>query len=211
MTADQPPEPPLPAAAAPAPQTKSARATRYYPAPPHRPWLLLDPFTARHARSIAFGLLDARLLSRSAASPGYSLAFGENLTTVTSYFAAGALQEHELRLVPDDALVVNLSRYQWEGSLRLGVLEPTVRVGFTTLHLDVGDAGFSFGAFSPRVGAGLWLALPSARLGVSVFSEYFWRWWGEESALVRGLTFEIQPRAEPLRKPRPRVPERPLR
>jgi hypothetical protein len=205
VTADQPPEPPLPAAVASAPAehvggvevsgSVSAKAG-------YRPWLLLDPFSARHARSVAFAMLGSRLTSERSSSAGYSLSFGENLTTLRGPFAAGALQEHELRLVPNDALSLNLSRYQWEGGLRLGALEPMARVGFTLLHIDVGDSGFSMGGLSPRAGVGVWISFPSARLGVSTFTEYFWRWLGSDSAFVHGLTFEIQPRAEPLRKPR---------
>jgi hypothetical protein len=55
--------------------------------------------------------------------------------------------------------------------------------------------------FSPRVGLGVWFKLPHTRLGVSAFSEYFWRWLGEPSAFVHGLTLELQPDAEPLLKP----------
>jgi hypothetical protein len=72
-----------------------------------------------------------------------------------------------------------------------------VRVGFTAIHLDVGH-GVSFGMFSPRVGVGLWLKLPNSRIGVSAFTEYFWRWVGDDSAFVHGLTLEIQPTAKPL-------------
>lgn len=165
-------------------------------------WALLDPYTARHARSLSFQLVELRLLPERAAHTGYALAFGESLTTVRGVFHAGALQEHELRLVPDDALSLTLSRYQWEAGPRLGRLEPRVRVGFSSLHIDYGDEGFSFGMLSPRVGAGVWLALGSAQLGVSVFAEYFWRWVGDDSAFVRGLSFELQPRAAPLRRPR---------
>jgi hypothetical protein len=208
VTADQPPEPPIPAQVAPAParrpegQGGSGAEVSVSVRAAYRPWILLDPFTARHARSFSFALLESRLLDQRAASRGYSFSFGENLTTLRGAFAAGALQEHELRLVPDDALSLNLSRYQWEGGPRFGIVEPTARVGFTLLHVDVGSAGFSMGALSPRAGLGLWLAFPTARIGVSAFTEYFWRWLGSESAFVHGLTFELQPRAEPLRKPR---------
>jgi hypothetical protein len=75
------------------------------------------------------------------------------------------------------------------------------RVGFTLLHVDVGH-GVSFGIFSPRVGFGLWLRLPHARVGVSAFSEFFWRLAGDDSAFVHGLTFEFQPEAPKLLAPR---------
>ena len=165
-------------------------------------WALLDPYTAHHHGLLSFQLVDFRELSARSPSTGYGVSFGEALTTVRGAFQAGALQEHELRLVPDDSLALTLSRYQWQAGPRLGLLEPRVRVGFSLLHVDYGDEGFSFGMFSPRVGAGLWLGLGSVQLGVSVFSEYSWRWFGEPSAFVRGFTFELLPRAAPLREPR---------
>ncbi len=171
-------------------------------APPRTRWLLLDPFTARHARTVAVQLVHFRPLPAAASSTGYGFALGESLTTVRGAFRAGGLLEHELRLVPSDALSLTLSRYQWEAGPRLGPIEPQVRVGFSVLHLDVSKSGVSFGMLSPRVGAGLWLALPHTRVGVSFFVEYFWRWVGDESAFVRGLTFELQPTAPPLRRPR---------
>lgn len=175
-------------------------------------WVLLNPYTARHASSLSLGLVGSRRLPDARESPGYSLAFGETVTTLHGAFAAGVLQENELRFVPKDALSLALSRYQWEAGPRLGRLEPMARVGFTLLHLDVGH-GVSFGIFSPRVGLGLWLRLPQARLGVSVFTEYFWRLAGDDSAFVHGLTLEFQPEGPPLLRPRatssPASPSRP--
>lgn len=165
-------------------------------------WALLDPYTALRHRLLTFQLVDFRELSARSPSPGYALSVGEGLTTARGAFQAGALQEHELRLVPDDSLSLTLSRYQWQAGPRLGPLEPAVRVGFSLLHVDYGDDGWSFGMFSPRVGAGVWLSLGALKLGVSVFSEYGWRWFGDQSAFVRGLTFELLPRAAPLRQPR---------
>jgi hypothetical protein len=172
----------------------------------------LNPFTARHQRTLTLGLVGFRTLPERQAFSGYSLAFGEALTTLRPGLAAGAVQEHELRFVPKDALSLALSRYQWEAGPRLGPFEPMARVGFTLLHLDVGHA-VSFGMFSPRVGLGLWLRLPHARVGLSAFSEYFWRWVGDDSAFVHGLTLELQPEAAPLLRARatssPAAPSRP--
>jgi hypothetical protein len=145
----------------------------------------------RHTSTFAFSLLDSRLTSERAGSRGYALSGGEGIALLGGVLTAGGLHEQELRLVPDDALSLSLSRYQLEAGLQLGPLEPMVRVGFTTLHLDIGH-GFSLGLFSPRVGAGVWLKLGKARLGASAFAEYFWRWLGDDSAWVRGLSFELQ-------------------
>jgi hypothetical protein len=180
-----------------APATK----TRAPVAPSYASWQLLNPYTAREAHTTSFGLVGYRPLPEQRESVGYSLAIGESLMTLHGAFATGGHRENELRFVPKDSLSLALSRYQWEGGLRLGPLEPMVRVGFTLLHLDVGH-GFSFGMFSPRVGAGLWLALPKMRIGVSAFSEYFWRWVGDDSAFVHGLTLEVQLTTGPLLRPR---------
>ena len=160
-------------------------------------WRLLNPYTSRHNNSFALGLVGFRAESQRLENPGVSVALGESVTTVRGAFLAGGLQEHELRLVPKDALSLALWRYQWEAGPRLGLVEPMARVGFTFAHLDLGH-GFSFGLFSPRVGLGVWLKLARSRVGLSVFSEYLWRWVGSDSGFVHGLTLELQPQSEPL-------------
>lgn len=183
VAANQPPEPPALVAAAPLP-----RFARFQ---------LLNPYTSRHTDSLALGVVGFRAESKRSETVGLSLGLGEQVTTLRGAFWAGIDREFELRFVRHDALSLSLWRYQWEGGLRLGKLEPGVRVGMTLLHLDVGH-GFSFGLLSPRVGAGVWFKLPRSRIGVSAFSEYFWRWTGDESAFVHGLVLELQPDAEPL-------------
>jgi hypothetical protein len=202
LPTDQPPHPPAEAAIVAEPPLPSPPAAQAWRSSTR--WPLLDPYSARHARSLSFQVVGFRLLPAKTASAGYAFALGEALATTRRAWMTGALQEHELRLVPDDALSLTLSRYQWEAGPRLGRLEPRVRVGFSLLHVDYGHGHFSFGMLSPRVGAGLWLDLSGAHVGVSAFAEYFWRWLGDESAFVRGLTFEVQPRAAPLRRPRAR-------
>lgn len=168
-------------------------------APSFASWVLLNPLTARHADVLSLGVVGFRPLPQARENLGYSLAVGESITTLRGAFAAGLMEDSELRVVPHDAVSLSLRRYQWEAGPRLGPLEPMARVGFTLLHLDVGH-GFSFGLFSPRVGLGLWWKLPHARVGVSAFTEYFWRWVGADSAFVHGLVLELQPDAGPLLK-----------
>jgi hypothetical protein len=167
--------------------------------------------TARHASGLTLGVVGFRRLTEQRESLGYSLAFSEGLTTVRGGFLAGGRLEHELRLVPNDALSLNVARYYWEAGPRLGPIEPMARVGVTLMHVDYGQR-FSFGMLSPRVGLGLWFKLPQSRVGLSAFTEYFWRWVGDPSAFVHGITLEIQPDALPLVKPRATSwPARPAR
>jgi hypothetical protein len=197
LASDQRAQPPTPALVAPA-ETKRRPAAL----PSYSRWPLLNPFTARHSSGLTLGVVGFRRLEGKRENLGYSLAFSEGLTTVRGGFLAGGRLEHELRLVPKDALSLNLARYYWEAGPRIGALEPMARVGVTLLHLDYGQR-FSFGMFSPRVGLGVWFKLPQSRVGLSAFTEYFWRWVGEPSAFVHGITLEIQPDALPLVRPRP--------
>jgi hypothetical protein len=205
LVADQPPEPPIPVLAAPA-----ATATAPAGAPSFSRWQLLNPYTVRHSGLFSLGLVRFRPTPDTREVPGYYCAWGESVSTARGYFATGGLQEHELRFVPHDALSLGLWRYQWEAGPRLGPFEPRARVGFTLMHLDVGH-GFSFGMFSPRVGLGLWLKLGPSRLGLSAFTEYFWRWVGSENAFVHGLSLELQVDAGPLLKPSISSPAAPAR
>jgi hypothetical protein len=161
-------------------------------------WALLDPYTSRHTRGAALGLVEFRLPDARKPSVGYSLVSSEAVTTLRGAFLAGGVREFELRLVPSDSFAIAFSRYLWEAGPRLGPVEPVARVGFTSLHLDYGRAGLCFGALSPRVGAALWLRVGQSRLGLSAFVEYYWRWLGGESAFVRGVSLEIAPLAGPL-------------
>src|SRR5512146_3136880 len=74
---DPPPEPPIPV------QTASAKAERR----PSRiasfdSWVVLNPYTARHAHSLTLGVVGFRPLPAAAETPGYSLSFGETVTTL---------------------------------------------------------------------------------------------------------------------------------
>jgi len=162
----------------------------------------LNPVTSRHTSGLTLGVVGARRLSERREDTGYSVAFSEGLTTVRGGFLAGGRLEHELRFIPKDSLQLGVSRYYWEAGPRLGPVEPMARVGVTLMYLDYGKR-FSFGMFSPRVGLGLWVKLAQTRVGVSLFTEYHWRWVGEDSAFVHGLTLEIQPDALPLVRRRP--------
>jgi hypothetical protein len=198
LASDQRPPPPPPALVAPAP-TPRWPAT----APSYHRWALLNPLTSRHSSGLTLGIVSSRRLPENRGDFGYSLGFSEGVTTVRGGFLAGGRLEHELRLVPKDALQLGVSRYYWEAGPRIGPFEPMARVGATLLYLDYGKR-FSFGMLSPRVGAGVWVKVAQTRIGVSVFSEYYWRWVGADSAFVHGLTLEIQPDAAPLVRRRPR-------
>ena len=165
---------------------------------PLRSWLPSNP-DYRYLSGGSLQLLSFRPASSAAATRGYALAGGESFGVLGGGFIAGGSQETELRWVPDESLSLSLSRLQLEAGPRLGPLQPVARVGFSLLHLDVGH-GLSFGMFSPRVGAAVWLTSRRFDVGVSVFTEYVWRWVGSASGYASGVALEIR-----FAKPKPPV------
>ena len=113
-------------------------------------------------------------------------------------------QPHAIHLAVIAALVIALDQLtKWTMLYEVGIAQrPPIEVTAFFRLVMVWNDGVSFGMFSPRVGAGLWLALPQVRIGVSIFTEYFWRWVGNDSAFVHGLTLELQPNTGPLLRPR---------
>ena len=84
--------------------------------------------------------------------------------------------------------------------IRLGPIEPEVRVGFSLATFDVFHGAYSFEMFSPRVEGGLGLRFGRFRVSAHGFSEYLWRWWGD-SYYEKGVAFEVRleaPKKSPL-------------
>jgi hypothetical protein len=160
------------------------------PRPPRLSWLPANP----HYRYLGGGslqLLSFRPSSSHESARGYAIAGGESFGVLGGGFIAGGSHETELKWVPHEALSLTLSRLQLEAGPRLGPLLPVARVGFSLVHVDVGER-VSFGMFSPRVGAALWLTGRTFDVGVSVFSEYVWRWVGSPSGYAGGLALELR-------------------
>jgi hypothetical protein len=84
--------------------------------------------------------------------------------------------------------------------IRLGPIEPEVRVGMSLATFDVFHGAYSFEMFSPRVEGGLGLRFGRFRMSAHGFSEYLWRWWGD-SYYEKGVAFEVRleaPKKSPL-------------
>ncbi len=86
------------------------------------------------------------------------------------------------------------------GGLRLGPLEPEVRIALSVLTVDVFHGEWSAQLFSPRVMAGLGLEVGKFRLDIKAHSEYLWRWFGPDY-LAHGVTLGLR-----LEIPKPKSP-----
>jgi hypothetical protein len=166
-------------------------------------WLPSNP-RYRYLSGGSLQLLSFRPASSAVATRGYAVAGGESFGLLGGGFIAGGSHETELKWVPHEAVSLSFSRLQLEAGPRLGPLLPVARVGFSLVHLDVGH-GVSFGMFSPRVGAAVWLTTRRFDVGVSVFTEYVWRWFGSASGYASGLALELRfARPKPVSAPQGR-------
>jgi hypothetical protein len=86
------------------------------------------------------------------------------------------------------------------GGIRLGPLEPEARISLSVLTVDVFRGEWSAQLLSPRVMAGLGLALGKFRLDIKAHSEYLWRWFGPDY-LAHGVTLGLR-----LEIPKPKSP-----
>jgi hypothetical protein len=157
---------------------------------PRLSWLPSSP-RYRYLSGGSLQVLSFRPATSAAAMRGVAVAGGESFGLLGGGFIAGGSHETELKWVPDDALSLSLSRLLLEAGPRLGPLLPVARVGFSLVHLDVGHE-VSFGMFSPRVGAAVWLTTRRFDLGVSAFAEYVWRWVGSASGYASGVALELR-------------------
>ena len=76
MAPDQPFEPPIPVLAPAQAESRASVSLSF------ASWPLLNPYTARRARTLTLGLVGFRPLPERRESIGYSLAFGESVTTL---------------------------------------------------------------------------------------------------------------------------------
>lgn len=103
--------------------------------------------------------------------------------------------------------VVDSKTFSWSvfvqdlgGGLRIGPLQPELRIGASILTIDVFHGDWSAQLFSPRVTAGLGLELGKLRLDIKAHSEYLWRWFGPDY-LAHGVTLGLR-----LEIPKPKSP-----
>jgi hypothetical protein len=90
-------------------------------------------------------------------------------------------------------------------ALAVGPLEPEVGGGFSTITADIIHGHLSAELLSPRAAAGLWLHVGRLRLGAHAYGEVLWRWFGNDSYLLRGVAIELGMEGErPARLPAPK-------
>lgn len=123
---------------------------------------------------------------------GLELAWGPTLGDTEGAWRFTGLVQMDVRAFAASSWAVALSTHAFEAALQAGPFEPYVRVGGSLITLDDFDGSCSVEMLSPRVGAGTAIRLGRRfEVGVGVYSEYFWRWFGP-SAFVRGVVVDLR-------------------
>lgn len=78
-----------------------------------------------------------------------------------------------------------------EGGAHLGFLEAGASVGASALAVDVAHGRWSIGFLEPRVTGFAGFKFHELRLRAVAFSEFYWRWFGEDSAFIHGLGLQL--------------------
>jgi hypothetical protein len=122
---------------------------------------------------------------------GWELSLGAvTETRVGQVFLAGIIRT-QFRYFDSASFALSPIQNMAMAGVRLGPIEPEVRVGMSLLTFDVFHGAYSFEMFSPRVEGGLGLRFGRFRLSAHGFSEYLWRWWGS-SYFEKGVAFEVR-------------------
>jgi hypothetical protein len=121
---------------------------------------------------------------------GSELAVGVRSVTYALPFLLSLSQRPTLRILDGQSFALSMVQTV-SVALSLGPLEPDVGGGFSTITVDVIHGHWSAELLSPRASTGLWLHFGSFRLGAHAYGELLWRWFGNDSYLLRGIAFEL--------------------
>ncbi len=115
------------------------------------------------------------------------------------FFLAGH-QKTLLRVIDDKSFSWALFHQELGGGVRLGPLEPEVRLRLSVMTADIIHAEPSIQLLTPGVSAGVGVHVGKIRLDIKAHSEYLWRWFGPDY-LIRGVSIGFR-----LDQHRPKTP-----
>jgi hypothetical protein len=166
------------------------------PAPPERAWHWEWQAWRRGHDHMSYEVEYAPVWYRpmNSAEPswarGSEIALGSRSITHALPFLLSLSSRPSLRILDSQSFALSLVQTV-SVSLTLGPLEPEVAGGFSVITGDIMHGHISAELLSPRAAAGLWLHFGRLRLGSHAYGEVLWRWFGNESFLLRGIAFEL--------------------
>ncbi len=149
----------------------------------------VDPYVAMSG-DLQLGALRYRPWGGGETRTGYQLGGGQAMVGRFHAFTIGGVQATQVRWFPDQGFAVAFHYDGW-ASVALGPVQGEVRVGLTTVGLDRVLGDWSLHGLSPRVGAGISVRAGRLLAGVFAFSEYSWRWMGDDLR-IHGLYLDLR-------------------
>jgi hypothetical protein len=157
-------------------------------------WEYADWSTDRQRTSYEVAYAPVWFRPIGSADPGWArgseIALGARTVTRAAPFLFSLSTRPALRILDGQSYALSFVQTVSVG-LGLGPLEPDVGGGFSTITVDSIHGQWSAELLSPRAAAGAWIHFGSFRLGAHVYGEYLWRWFGNDSYLLRGVSIEL--------------------
>jgi hypothetical protein len=157
-------------------------------------WPLFDPYLDRRGFILSGSVVTESLRGSGPTKKeqeGFAFFAGPSIETRRFPFIVRGQLQFGGRLTGGEHLVLAVSRYQLSAGLALGPIEATGRIGVNVADIHFGAGGFGVGFFSPHAGLGVAASAGPLRLAVLGFSEYAWRWFSGEDAVVRGIVIDL--------------------
>jgi hypothetical protein len=162
-----------------------------------RVWPLFDPYASRREWLASFSWDRLRETSALRRLEGFRLAFGESISTLRACTWVGLEQNSSFRALGSSTYVVELTGYRAIAGVHALGLELGGGVGIVPIALDVSQGDWSLSGLSPSAVARAGLRVGPFRVSVEATNQFTWRWWGRDSAWLRGVGLQLaleQPR-----------------
>ena len=153
---------------------------------------LFDRDRSAYGAQVSGAVFSARASSEREGKQGFEVAIGSTVATREGFAIIGGVADQIVfRAFDSKSYGVSLLRHRIAASLKFGPFEPEASFGASLFHIDAFHSNWNFSMLSPRAGVGLGLQLGPARLYADAYTEYLWRWFGDDY-YVYGISFGLR-------------------
>jgi hypothetical protein len=153
---------------------------------------LFDRDRSAYGAQVSGAVFSARNANEREGKQGFEIAIGSTVATREGFAIIGGVADQIVfRGFDSKSYGVSLLRHRIAASLKFGPFEPEASFGASLFHIDAFHGNWNFSMLSPRASAGLGIQLGPARVYADAYTEYLWRWFGDDY-IVRGISFGVR-------------------
>ncbi len=153
---------------------------------------LFDRDRSAYGMQVSGAVLNARRSGDREGKPGFEVALGSTVMTKEGFAIIGGVADtFVFRGFDSQSYGVTMLRHRIAASLKFGPFEPEASFGASLFNVDAFHGNWNFSMLSPRAGVGLGVQLGPARLYADAYTEYLWRWFGDDY-YVYGISFGLR-------------------